>query len=46
MSWSYNWNPQPYDHDESNALTSLVWRNYSILNPKLVLAYAEDILSF
>ena len=23
----------------------LVWRNFSILSPKLVLAYAEDILS-
>ena len=25
--------------------THIVWRNFSILSPKLVLAYAEDILS-
>ena len=25
--------------------TTIVWRNFSILSPKLVLAYAEDIFS-
>ena len=28
-----------------DVMDDVVWRNFSILGPKLVLAYAEDVLS-
>ena len=32
-------------HELFYLLSGIVWRNFSILSPKLVLAYAEDIFS-